>query len=119
VGILSASSWTQDPVGCHKVDGQFHARDWIGILLNPAFAHRFPHMLLAVLISAAWFVVTAQAIRELPDRISGRAVGVGGPCVVREGDPAAGHFPRKVSSAALTSSAWVHSRPCGAPSIST
>ncbi|MFJ1829046.1 cytochrome ubiquinol oxidase subunit I, partial [Streptomyces sp. NPDC088178] len=54
--ILSANSWMQNPVGYEKVDGQFHAKDWIGILLKPAFAHRFPHMLLAVLISSAWFV---------------------------------------------------------------
>jgi len=32
---------------------------------------------------------------------------------------AGGHFLRKARSAVLTSSAWVHSRPCGAPSTST
>ncbi|MFJ8113751.1 hypothetical protein [Streptomyces sp. NPDC096132] len=35
------------------------------------------------------------------------------------GGPAGGHFARKARSAVLTSSAWVHSSPCGAPSIST
>ncbi|MEZ0094852.1 cytochrome ubiquinol oxidase subunit I [Streptacidiphilus sp. EB129] len=54
--ILSANSWMQDPVGYTEVAGQFHATDWWQVLLNPAFAYRFPHMLLAVLISASWFV---------------------------------------------------------------
>lgn len=54
--ILSANSWMQDPVGYQEVAGQFHATDWWQVLLNPAFSYRFPHMLLAVLISASWFV---------------------------------------------------------------
>ncbi|MDH6578211.1 cytochrome ubiquinol oxidase subunit I [Kitasatospora sp. MAP5-34] len=54
--ILSANSWMQDPAGYTEVAGQFQARDWWQVLFNPAFAYRFPHMLLAVLISAAWFV---------------------------------------------------------------
>ncbi|MDH6708377.1 cytochrome d ubiquinol oxidase subunit I [Kitasatospora sp. MAA19] len=54
--ILSANSWMQDPAGYTEVAGQFQARDWWQVLLNPAFSYRFPHMLLAVLISAAWFV---------------------------------------------------------------
>ncbi|MBF9066687.1 cytochrome ubiquinol oxidase subunit I [Streptacidiphilus fuscans] len=55
--ILSAHSWMQDPVGyTQTAGGQFQPHDWIQILFNPAFAYRFPHMLLAVLISASWFV---------------------------------------------------------------
>ncbi|TQF01626.1 cytochrome ubiquinol oxidase subunit I [Kitasatospora acidiphila] len=54
--ILSANSWMQDPAGYTETAGQFHPGDWMTILLNPAFTYRFPHMLLAVLISASWFV---------------------------------------------------------------
>lgn len=39
--------------------------------------------------------------------------------VAREPHAIHRHFARKPRSAALTSSAWVQSRPCGAPSIST
>ncbi|MFE5371515.1 cytochrome ubiquinol oxidase subunit I [Streptomyces mirabilis] len=70
--ILSANSWMQDPVGYEKADGQFHARDWAGILLNPAFAHRFPHMLLAVLISAAWFIGGISAWYLVKNRVHAR-----------------------------------------------
>ncbi|MFF2142263.1 cytochrome ubiquinol oxidase subunit I [Kitasatospora sp. NPDC058190] len=54
--ILSANSWMQDPAGYTEAAGQFHPSDWGEVLLNPAFTYRFPHMLLAVLISASWFV---------------------------------------------------------------
>ena len=54
--ILSANSWMQDPAGYSEINGQFQASSWTQALLNPAFSYRFPHMLLAVLISAAWFV---------------------------------------------------------------
>ncbi|MER7670119.1 cytochrome ubiquinol oxidase subunit I [Kitasatospora sp. NPDC096128] len=54
--ILSANSWMQDPVGYTETAGQFQVSDWTEVLLNPAFTYRFPHMLLAVLISASWFV---------------------------------------------------------------
>ncbi|WP_089104238.1 cytochrome ubiquinol oxidase subunit I [Streptomyces hyaluromycini] len=59
--ILSANSWMQDPAGYTEVDGQFQATDWGKVLLNPAFGYRFPHMLLAVLISASWFVAGISA----------------------------------------------------------
>ncbi|MGW1259629.1 cytochrome ubiquinol oxidase subunit I [Streptomyces sp. NPDC002513] len=68
--ILSANSWMQDPVGYQKVAGQFHARDWGSILFNPAFSHRFPHMLLAVLISAAWFVGGISAWYLVKNRVN-------------------------------------------------
>ncbi|MFF2502391.1 cytochrome ubiquinol oxidase subunit I [Streptomyces sp. NPDC058067] len=59
--ILSANSWMQDPAGYTEVGGQFHVTDWWQVLLNPAFSYRFPHMLLAVLISASWFVAGISA----------------------------------------------------------
>jgi cytochrome d ubiquinol oxidase subunit I len=54
--ILSANSWMQDPVGFTEVNGQFRASDWWQVLFNPAFSYRYPHILLAVLISACWFI---------------------------------------------------------------
>ncbi|MEV7681965.1 cytochrome ubiquinol oxidase subunit I [Streptomyces sp. NPDC088341] len=39
-----------------EVDGQFRASDWWHVLFNPAFSYRYPHILLAVLISASWFI---------------------------------------------------------------
>ncbi|MFB7779558.1 cytochrome ubiquinol oxidase subunit I [Streptomyces bauhiniae] len=54
--ILSANSWMQDPAGYIEVNGQFQARNWWHVLFNPAFSYRYPHMLLAVLISASWFI---------------------------------------------------------------
>ncbi|MER7186073.1 cytochrome ubiquinol oxidase subunit I [Streptomyces hyaluromycini] len=59
--ILSANSWMQDPAGYTEADGQFHVIDWWQVLFNPAFSYRFPHMLLAVLISASWFVAGISA----------------------------------------------------------
>ncbi|MGY5056716.1 cytochrome ubiquinol oxidase subunit I [Streptomyces sp. 900105755] len=59
--ILSANSWMQDPAGYTEADGQFHVTDWWQVLLNPAFSYRFPHMLIAVLISASWFVAGISA----------------------------------------------------------
>ncbi|MET7519460.1 cytochrome ubiquinol oxidase subunit I [Streptomyces sp. NPDC005480] len=54
--ILSANSWMQDPAGFTEVDGQFRASNWWHVLFNPAFSYRYPHILLAVLISAGWFI---------------------------------------------------------------
>ncbi|MFD3588151.1 cytochrome ubiquinol oxidase subunit I [Streptomyces sp. NPDC058683] len=59
--ILSANSWMQDPAGYTEADGQFQVTDWWQVLLNPAFGYRFPHMLIAVLISASWFVAGISA----------------------------------------------------------
>ncbi|MER6526183.1 cytochrome ubiquinol oxidase subunit I [Streptomyces sp. NPDC001508] len=59
--ILSANSWMQDPAGYTEAGGQFHVTDWWQVLLNPAFGYRFPHMLIAVLISASWFVAGISA----------------------------------------------------------
>ncbi|MFF0782986.1 cytochrome ubiquinol oxidase subunit I [Streptomyces sp. NPDC003720] len=41
-------------------------------MLDPAFAHRFPHMLLAVLISAAWFVGGISAWYPVKNRVHAR-----------------------------------------------
>jgi cytochrome d ubiquinol oxidase subunit I len=54
--IMSANSWMQTPAGYEVVDGQFVPVDWLAALLNPSFVHRWPHMLLGVLIGAGWLV---------------------------------------------------------------
>jgi cytochrome d ubiquinol oxidase subunit I len=59
--ILSANSWMQTPVGYKEVNGQFQAVNWYQIIFNPAFNWRFPHMVLAVLISASWFIAAIGA----------------------------------------------------------
>jgi cytochrome d ubiquinol oxidase subunit I len=59
--ILSANSWMQTPAGYREVNGQFQPVNWFDAIFNPAFDWRFPHMVLAVLISSAWFVAAIGA----------------------------------------------------------
>lgn len=58
--ILSANSWMQTPAGYTEINGQFRPTNWIAAIFNPSFFYRYPHMLLAVLLSAA-FLVTGIA----------------------------------------------------------
>lgn len=58
--ILAANSWMHTPAGYVQVDGQFQPADWGQAILNPAFTYRYPHMLVGVLLSAA-FLVTGTA----------------------------------------------------------
>lgn len=66
--ILAANSWMQTPAGFAVVDGQFVPTDWVAAIVNPAFVWRFPHMLLAVLISASWLVAGIAAYYLLRGR---------------------------------------------------
>jgi cytochrome bd ubiquinol oxidase subunit I len=59
--ILSANSWMQTPTGYREVNGQFQPVNWFDVIFNPAFDWRFPHMVLAVLVSAAWFIAAIGA----------------------------------------------------------
>lgn len=54
--IISANSWMQTPSGYRVVDGQFVPTSWWEAIFSPSFGWRFPHMLLGVLITAAWLV---------------------------------------------------------------
>ena len=54
--ILSANSWMQTPTGYKEVNGQFQPVNWFDVIFNPAFDWRFPHMVVAVLVSASWFI---------------------------------------------------------------
>ena len=59
--ILSANSWMQTPAGYREVNGQFQPTNWFDAIFNPAFDWRFPHMVLAVLVSSAWFIAAIGA----------------------------------------------------------
>jgi cytochrome d ubiquinol oxidase subunit I len=59
--ILDANSWMQTPAGYREVNGQFQPTNWFYTIFNPAFNYRFPHMVLAVLIAAAWFIAAIGA----------------------------------------------------------
>jgi cytochrome d ubiquinol oxidase subunit I len=59
--ILAANSWMQTPAGFVRVHGQFQPKDWWSIIFNPAFPHRFFHMLAAVLIAATWLIAGISA----------------------------------------------------------
>jgi cytochrome d ubiquinol oxidase subunit I len=59
--ILSANSWMQTPAGYKEANGQFQPVNWFDVIFNPAFDWRFPHMVLAVLVSSSWFIAAIGA----------------------------------------------------------
>jgi cytochrome d ubiquinol oxidase subunit I len=59
--ILAANSWMQTPSGFVRVHGQFQPKDWWSVIFNPAFPHRFFHMLAAVLIASTWLIAGISA----------------------------------------------------------
>lgn len=54
--IIAANSWMQTPAGFVVRDGQFEPTNWVDAIFNPSFLWRWPHMVLAVVISASFFV---------------------------------------------------------------
>jgi cytochrome d ubiquinol oxidase subunit I len=66
--IMVNNSWMQAPIGYAIENGVFVPKDWTAILLNPVLWVRFPHMLLASLITGAvcvaatgaWYVLRKQ-----------------------------------------------------------
>jgi cytochrome d ubiquinol oxidase subunit I len=54
--IIAANSWMQTPAGFVVRNGRFEPTDWVHAIFNRSFVWRWPHMVLAVLISAAFFV---------------------------------------------------------------
>jgi cytochrome d ubiquinol oxidase subunit I len=54
--IIAANSWMQTPAGFAVRHGRFEPTNWIDVIFNRSFAWRYPHMLVAVLISASFFV---------------------------------------------------------------
>jgi cytochrome d ubiquinol oxidase subunit I len=66
--ILVANSWMQTPVGYREVNGQFQPTSWYKIIFSPAFVWRYPHMVLAVLVSSSFFVAAIGAYYLLRGR---------------------------------------------------
>ncbi|MET9679155.1 cytochrome ubiquinol oxidase subunit I [Streptomyces coeruleorubidus] len=54
--IIAANSWLQTPSGFAFRHGRFEPVDWTHVIFNPSFVWRWPHMLAAVMISAAFLV---------------------------------------------------------------
>ncbi|HEY0186979.1 MAG TPA: cytochrome ubiquinol oxidase subunit I [Cellulomonas sp.] len=67
--ILVANSWMQSPAG-YEVDdnGSFVPTDWWKIIFNPSFLWRWPHMLVAVLVSAAAVISGISAYYLIKNR---------------------------------------------------
>jgi cytochrome bd ubiquinol oxidase subunit I len=72
--ILSVNSWMQTPAGYTIApDGRFLPASWIGIIFNPSFWVRFPHMVLAGYLSVAFVVGAVGAWHLLRDHTNGAA----------------------------------------------
>src|SRR6201999_1217842 len=70
------------PAGYRTVDGQFQPTDWLQVIFNPSFGIRFMHMLVGVLLTAAWFIAGISAWyfvkgRHLPVARRGLSVALG------------------------------------------
>ena len=59
--IIDANSWMQTPAGFKRVNGQFEPTDWVNVIFNPSYLHRYFHMLFAALIVATWLVAGISA----------------------------------------------------------
>jgi cytochrome d ubiquinol oxidase subunit I len=72
--ILSVNSWMQTPAGYTIApDGRFLPASWIGIIFNPSFWVRFPHMVLAGYLSVAFVVGAVGAWHLLRDHTNSAA----------------------------------------------
>ena len=63
--ILSLNSWMHTPAGYVVENGVMIAEDWFAVIFNPSFPYRFAHMMVASLITAAFFVAGVSARRTL------------------------------------------------------
>jgi cytochrome d ubiquinol oxidase subunit I len=66
--IIANNSWMQTPAGFKVVDGTFEPTDWAQVIFNPSFLWRWPHMVLAVLVSASFFITGIGAYYLVKDR---------------------------------------------------
>lgn len=63
--ILSLNSWMHTPAG-YQFEGDVMIVDsWLDVIFNPSFPYRFAHMMVASLITAAFFVAGVSARRAL------------------------------------------------------
>ena len=61
--ILSLNSWMQTPTGYTIENGVMMVESWWEIIFNPSFPYRFTHMLIACLLTSAFFVAGISALR--------------------------------------------------------
>ena len=67
--ILSVNSWMQTPTGYSvAADGRYLPADWWGVIFNPSFFYRFPHMVIASYLSVAFVVGAVGAWHLLQER---------------------------------------------------
>src|ERR1700716_3016505 len=59
--ILSANSWMQTPTGHEVRDGIAYPVDWFGVVFNPSFLYRLPHMLTAAYLTTSLVVLAVGA----------------------------------------------------------
>jgi cytochrome d ubiquinol oxidase subunit I len=59
--IMDANSWMQTPTGVKFKDGIFHVTNWGAAIFNPNFITGFPHMWIAALELAVFFVTGVSA----------------------------------------------------------
>ncbi len=73
--ILSVNSWMHTPVGYTiSEDGQFLPADWLTIIFNPSFLHRFAHTVTAAYLTTAFIVGGVGAYHLLRGQAKNRAV---------------------------------------------
>jgi len=78
--ILSLNSWMQTPSGYEIRDGVYHAKSWLAVLFNPSFPYRFVHMLLASVLTVAFFLIGLaawQILKGVAARSAPRVLRVG------------------------------------------
>lgn len=61
--ILSLNSWMQTPDGYTIENGVVMVESWWDIIFNPSFGYRFFHMLIASLLTTAFFIAGISAWR--------------------------------------------------------
>jgi cytochrome d ubiquinol oxidase subunit I len=115
--IMANNSWMQTPAGYKIVDGQFQPTNWASVIFSPSFIWRWPHMLMAVLVSSGFFVAGVGAYylikgRALPFARRTVSIGLGVaaillPVQVFVGDQVAAHlFPAQPSKAEAAEGNW-------------
>lgn len=115
--IMAANSWMQTPAGFVMRHGRFEPTNWVEIIFNPSFGGRYLHMLVAVLVSASFFVAGIGAYYLVKGRALGfarRAVSVALgvaaillPVQVFLGDEVASHlFPYQPSKGQAAEGHW-------------
>jgi cytochrome d ubiquinol oxidase subunit I len=115
--IIAANSWMQTPAGYAFQNGRYVPTDWVNTIFNPSFIWRWPHMVVAVLISASFFVAGIGAYylvkgRSLPFARHSVSIGLGVaailiPVQVFLGDSVANHeLPYQPSKAEALEGNW-------------